>query len=198
MGLRTIFTVIKPLAPDQLKPWLAEAVAAMPGPERGPGYSAKPKDYCALHVRDTLVLTDDAWCLAESAAARQNLLHLELRAQEGDHWDFTLTRAGSIIADFSTCVKYFDERRNPPRPWKHGDLAAFASAWGVDPNVVGPYLIDWGLRRKPTRVRPTDRCETGDVYQLFDFMPLLGVSPPQGHPDRFAITAPTWTWSPSR
>lgn len=198
MGLRTTYTAIKRLSADQLRPWLAEAIAAMPGAERGAAYRAVPKDYWAVHLGDTLVITDEAWILAKDAAARHGLLHLELRAQEGDHWDFTLCRAGDVVADFSTRVRYFDERRNPPRPWKRGNLAAFSEVWGVDPYVVGPYLIDWDLHRAPFRVRPTDRHNVGDVHQLFDFMPLLGIQEPQAHPDRFVVTAPTWTWSPVR
>src|ERR1051325_948939 len=99
MGLRTPYTAIQPLSAAVLRSWLAEAVASMPGPDRGPGYRAVPRDYWAVHLRDTLTLTDDAWALAREAAARHNLLHLELRAEDDDHWDFTLERAGSIIAD---------------------------------------------------------------------------------------------------
>src|ERR1051325_1572662 len=192
MGLRLRLTILKPLPADQVHPFLAEAIASMPGPSRGPGYAAVPAKYFVHHSQDTLTLSDDACTLVHSTAARRNLLHLELRAQEGDHWDFTLERAGVIIADFSTCVKYFDDRRNPPRPWKQGSLAAFASAWGVNPDVVGPYLFDWGLRRKYFKVRPTDRYEAGDVNQMFDFAPLLGVQQPMAQADHLVITAPTW------
>ncbi len=121
--------------------------------------------------------------------------------QEGDHWDFTLQRGDQMLANFSTRVRYFNDSRKVGRPWKQGDLQTFADAWGIDPRLVAPYLFDWDrrrtpaewlLRHKPRRSMPDDKFCIGDVLQILDFMRVIGIAEPFGHPDRFELTIPVW------
>jgi len=118
---------------------------------------------------------------------------MELRVQEGDHWDFTLYQAGEVVCDFSTHVGYFDADPSKPRPWKQGDSESFARVWKVSNDVIKPYLIDWGALSGPRFVARGDKYQAGDWRQIYDFMKAIGVQPPEENPGKFSFRVPLWT-----
>jgi hypothetical protein len=200
MGWRGTFSILKPVPAPLARAWIDEACASLPLHKPLIGDPAalrhvEQASYVAVHHADTLTISDDAWQLAAEIAALHTLLHLELRAQEGDHWDFTLYRDSTIVADFSTRVGYWHEDRNdPPRPFKQGTRGAFLAAWGGDAARLRPYLIDWDslIIRKHRKSNPQDQHTTNDVYQVLDFIRELGAAAPHGHPNRFEFIAPRW------
>ena len=209
MGARTIHSIVKPIAKADYAQAIQDAIVMLPGsrprdrPQSEFGYAESTRQIVGVHINDTLVLSDEAWKLAAHMAEARNLLWMELRMQEGDHWDFTLHRGTELIADFSTRVLYWNDDGKAVRPWKHGDLYAFASAWGIDPERVAPYLIDWDRprkfldrfrRRKEVRSMPDDKYSIGDVYQIFDFMRVIDTPSPFGHDDNFVFNVPCWKW----
>jgi len=139
-------------------------------------------------------MIDDAWPLAQAMAKVANCPHLELRVQEGDHWDFTLYEGDVVVADFSTNVAYFDSDEAATRPWKQGDANTFANTWGVQLAKVQPYLIDWKNAPEGGVAVSGDRFQIGDWRQVFDFMRVLGVEPPQENARAFPIQVQAWTW----
>ena len=198
MGLRLVFSILKPVPRAFARAWVAEALSALPGdaPRTNPAdswqYRLGTTELRVVAGAETINITEQAWRFASSIAARHNLLHLELRAQEGAHWDFTLFRGTDVVADFSTDVGYFDQDEHAPRPWKEGDLTTFADAWGIPAPAVAPYLFDWRAHPQPRRITSADNCEEGDVGQIFDFMRVLGIEDPLSHPDQFTLAVPTW------
>jgi hypothetical protein len=117
---------------------------------------------------------------------------LELRVQESDHWDLTAYYRGEVVADFSTRVGYFDPDPTTPRPWKKGDAGAFCKCWNLPLEQVQPYLIDWDSRPTGKLARDGDNWPNGDWRQVFDFMRVLKVADPGGHPVQFKFNAQGW------
>lgn len=202
MGERTRWSIVKGLPPEQAQAAIAEALAALPGPPPAtpPRSTWQPtrgaREVFGVCRGDTLTLCDDAWTLAQEIASRRGLFELELRVQEGDHWDFTLFRGREVVADFSTRVSYFDDDPRIGRPWKLGMPHAFAAAWGIPLDRVAPYLVDWDALPAPRLATPASRVPSGDWREVLDFMDLIGAASPYGHPDRFNIQMPVWTMAP--
>ena len=146
----------------------------------------------ALAHGGALTIIDDAWLLARELARILDAPHLELRVQEGNHWDFTLYCGNNLIADFSTNVAYFNADSSAPRPWKQGNAELFSRTWNVPLARVAPYLIDWESLPAPEYVISGDHFPTGDWQQVFDFMQAIGVEAPHDNPDAFEFSAPCW------
>lgn len=83
-------------------------------------YEPTPTRYVASLSDGILTMADDAWALAEGLSRRYARPWMELRSQEGDHWDFTLYRAGEVVADFSTRVAAFEYERESRRAVSRG------------------------------------------------------------------------------
>lgn len=198
MSFRTRYSIIKGVLPAHAKEIVAEAARVLPGPRpqqsRWSDYRpvVKANRLVALACDDALILADDAWRLAAEISRLADKPHLELRIQESDHWDFTLYHHGRVIADFSTRVAYFDADPLTPRPWKQGDEKAFADCWGIAPECVRPYLIDWGATPKLGLACESDRYPSGAWEQIFDFMRAIGVDNPVDHPASFEFEVPKW------
>ncbi len=150
---------------------------------------APPKEYIGVWRDDVVCIAPDSWTVAETLSRRYGCPWLELRIQEGDHWDMTACVAGEVVADFSTRVAAFDHDGTRPRPWKAGNLDKFVAAWGVPARLVQPYLVDWDAAG-PGRAFLDDKHERGDCFQLMDFMRAIGVEDPYGHPERFTFHGP--------
>src|SRR5262245_35144477 len=157
MGERTRWSIVKGIPAAEVHAAIDAALAVLPGPPPAVPRSADWKwtlggrEVQGVCTGEVLVLCDDAWELAQEIAVQRGLHELELRVQEGDHWDFTLCRGRDVVADFSTRVGYFDDGPSVPRPWKCGSLRVFVEAWGVSPDVVAPYLVDWDSLPAPRR-----------------------------------------------
>jgi hypothetical protein len=198
MATRTIYSIVKGVTPDRAKALIAEAMKSLPGPAPKESkwsdwpYIVKQRQVTALACRDALVISHDAWRLAEAIAIQLDAPHLELRVQESDHWDFTLYRQAQVVADFSTRVSYYDANPATPRPWKQGHARAFADLWNVPLERVVPYLVDWGSLPVSRFAVDGDEFSTDDWCQIFDFMRVLGVENPFDHPDRFEFEIPAW------
>lgn len=199
MATRVTWSILKGITSADAAALLDTALAAQPGP--APRRSAWSDDrnatavstHAAIHEGDTLVLASECYVVACHIAASTGCPHMELRIQEGDHWDFTLTQRGQTIADFSTRVSAFDDDLAAPRPWKQGSLKDFLAVWKCEQADVEPYLIDWDRLRDPTWARQGDECATGNCFQALDFMRALGVIDPLGHPARREIRVVGWT-----
>ena len=200
MAERTIFSAVKNVPPSQVRAVIDQACSALPGPmPKGSKwsdwtYQIKPRPVVGLTCSDALVLADDAWTLAQEISRLVSGAHLELRIQEGDHWDFSLYQHGTLVADFSTRVAYFNYRNDPypMRPWKQGDASAFAKVWGVPLDQIAPYLIDWDALAGPQFVRSEDQAPAGHYQQIYDFMRVIGIESPYLHPNRMEFSVPTW------
>lgn len=204
MSHRITYSVIRGVEPSRAKHVLAEAAKSLPGssPQNSKWsdfpYVVASKKIVALAVPDALVLTSDAWPLAQEVARLVDEPHLELRIQEGDHWDFTLFHRTQVIADFSTRVSYFNSDSAVSRPWKQGSAETFASAWNVPLARVAPYLSDWDSLTAPAFAAEGDSYPSGEYWQILDFMRAMGVDDPGNHPQHFECDMPTWqvTFSP--
>lgn len=199
MSNSTVYSIIKGVTLGRARSAIEEALTVLPGKEpqhsrwSDYGYAVRMQPMVAIVSNDVLCIADNAWILAFEIARRQNAIHMELRVQEGDHWDFSLYHAGALLADFSTRVGAFNEDPEAPRPWKTGDIHAFADAWDIAVDRIAPYLIDWDAQSQPNWATPGDEYPTGDWCQILDFMQTIGVVPPHGHPDRFEFEVPKWT-----
>lgn len=153
-------------------------------------------DILTMSVWSSLIVPDSAWPMAQALSRKYECPWMELRQQEGDHWDFGLWRAGEPVADFSTRVAAFDYEGVQPRPWKSGDPEVVAQTWGAPLARIERYLVDWdSLPRSVLGVEKayeTDSFCYGDCDQLYDFMRAIGACAPCGHPERIEFEAPTW------
>jgi|GEM_PF-5470957 len=203
MSWHCTYSILRPVPADRVRPWIDDACAALPlhPPPRHNPLAPPPRieqgSYVGVHRVNALTISEECYPLAREIATAHGLIHLELRAQDADHWDFTLFQNDAIVADFSTRVRHFDAPGFPtPRPFKEGTRDAFLNAWGGNTARLRPYLIDWDglIIRKHRKVHPEDEYTTNNVYQVFDFMRELGAAAPHGHPDRFEFTAPAWKY----
>ena len=198
MSERTVYSIIKGVSPDRARALIKEAARALPGPRPKHSkwsdwtYGVRPKKMVALACGDSLVISSEAWRLADEIARLVDSPTLELRVQEGDHWDFTLFHRAEVIADFSTRVSYFDYDSTASGPWKQGDAMSFSTTWNVPLEQISPYLIDWDSLPTPHFVADDDEFSTDDWRQVFDFMRAIGVDYPDEHPDRFHFEVPSW------
>ncbi len=197
--IRTVWSVIKGVTAQAVPGLLEAAIAAQPGPvPRASAWSdwsntTRIVPRAAVHEGDVLVICDRAWPLAKAIAQAAGAPHLELRVQEGDHWDFTLYLHGQVIADFSTRVSAFDDDPAAPRPWKQGSADELVRVWGCTRADVEPYLIDWDALSGPRWCRQGDRFATGSWKQVLDFMRAMCVPDPANHARRIEFEAPEWT-----
>lgn len=198
MSVRTRYSIVKGVHQEIAHQAIADATKLFPGdPPRHSKWSdwtyvVVPKSFDAFVSADMLVITDDAWPVAEAIARIVDAPHLELRVQESDHWDFSLFHHDALIADFSTRVAYFDDDPTSPRPWKLGSAEAFANAWGIPQDKILRYLVDWNALPSPRVCREGDKYPTGDWRQVFDFMTALGINQPDDRRDSFAFAVPSW------
>lgn len=198
MSVRTRYSIVKGVSEERAKRAIAEAAELFPGnPPRHSKWSdwtyvVTPKTFEAFVSDNLLVIADDAWLVAKEIARIIDAPHLELRVQESDHWDFSLYDQGSLIADFSTRVTYFDEDPNAPRPWKMGSVWAFSKAWDVPEERLAPYLMDWDTVGSSDYAHKGDKYQTGDWRQVFDFMRALGIDEPASSSKSFAFSVPSW------
>ncbi len=180
MGMRFVYSVLKGVPPARLAELIAEGSKALPGPKtlrsNWGDYPSVPdmRSVSAVAEGDTVTLSPDAWRLATEIARLTGAPHLELRVQEGNHWDFTLYHRGAIIADFSTNVAYWNDDPAAPRPWKKGTARDFADVWGVPLERVKPYLIDWGSLHERRWVCPRGQVQHRTVGPGLRFHPRSG------------------------
>jgi len=196
MSTRTVYSIVKGVDPDRARTVIEDAAKSLPGPQRKNSkwsdwtYVVESKQMVALACPDALVLADEAWRLAAEIARVLDAPHLELRVQEGDHWDFTLYHRAQVVADFSTRVSYFNSSAPAPRPWKLGNAAAFAELWILPLQRVLPYLVDWDQSADSRFAVEGDSFPTGDWRQIFDFMRAIGIDNPLDHPDHYEFEVP--------
>ncbi|MEM7146309.1 MAG: hypothetical protein AAF591_14325 [Verrucomicrobiota bacterium] len=114
---------------------------------------------------------------------------IELRIQEGDHWDYTLHQASALIDRFSTSPAYWGLS---PETYR-GDAALLAGIWQIAPAKIEAYLRHWTpeLYTAKTRAYPTDAAAYGDYNQLFDFMRALDVAEPVDSIHELVLTSET-------
>jgi hypothetical protein len=195
---RTRYSIIKGITPNDAKDVIAEAIRAMPGPKPSDSrwsdwqQVVKMREYTASICEGGLIIVDDAWKVAHEIGRLRNSPRLELRVQEGDHWDFTTFYRGEVVADFSTRVGYFGPDPTTPRPWKMGDARAFCNCWSLPLERVQPYLIDWDSHSTGKLAQDGDNWPNGDWRQIFDFMRILKVADPSNHPGQFKFNAQGW------
>lgn len=199
MSARTCYSIVKGITPGRANEIIAEATKVFPGPvpkeSRWSDWThvVEPERFQALVCSDVLVLTDDAWRLAQEISRILDSPYLELRIQEGDHWDFTLYHRARVVADFSTRVSYYSADATAPRPWRAGDAARFSACWGVPLDCIVPYLIDWESPSTLRLAREGDKHPAGDWCQIFDFMRAIGIEDPFDHPNAFEVVVPAWS-----
>lgn len=210
MGGSVTFSVLRGIPqeaiPDQAIRAADEWMASPPKCSRWSDYQYEPAlaRVVAAWSEDVLVMMDlstlmqpVSWRIAQAISRIYSCPWMELRQQEGDHWDFTLwRRSGDLVADFSTRVAAFDYENARPRPWKAGGPRAVAEIWGVPLAHIKRYLVDWDAL--PTAAIGTEKAYEsdshcyGDCDQLHDFMRAIGAIYPYGKPDQIEFEAPSW------
>ncbi|MBB6430158.1 hypothetical protein [Algisphaera agarilytica] len=134
---------------------------------------------------------------------------LELRIQEGHHWDYSLYLGNQHRHCFS-CAPWYWGFSAQEQKSRRGNPKELASLWDMDVTEINRYLHCWpetideddpstevspgvtvqkldleqalSPRTKPTDTRayPGDKFTIGDYDQIFDFMSALGVHPDVG------------------
>ena len=196
--MRFSISIIKGLQPQAARAAIDAAPAHLPGPppreSRWSDFRYQPVPHplrCRING-DITVMGYEARPLARHIVEAHGVLGMEVRVQEGDHWDFSLCRGSTLIADFSTRVGYFNDDPAARRPWKSGSIHDFSTAWEIEPAAVAPYLIDWDSVPELGLALPTDQCPAGDWGQVFDFLRALNVQDPHADPASFRVEIPRW------
>lgn len=114
---------------------------------------------------------------------------LELRMQEGHHWDYTLFLGDKVVDNFSTCPQYWDGKETSASfiQERKGNPQLLSSLWRIPLERIDRYIVQWGYEPDPEgeyeddyrfvlsgRAYPTDECEYGDLYQFLDVLRALG------------------------
>ncbi len=153
-------------------------------------------DVLTMSVLSSLVVPDCGWPLAQALMQKYGCPLMELRQQDGDHWDFELWRAGELIASFSTRVAAFDYEGVHSRPWKSGNSEAVAEMWGIPSERIHRYFVDWDALSHGSlgkeKAYESDTFCYGECDQIYDFMRAIGARSPFGSPARLEFDAPTW------
>jgi len=107
---------------------------------------------------------------------------ITIRAQEGDHWDYTLHHGKSVIDEFSVKPNYWDgdEPYDSKYDCKKGNPSILAVAWNIPVKRIERYLLNWeqypdeDARIARVKAYPGDNATHGDVFQVNDFARALG------------------------
>lgn len=124
---------------------------------------------------------------------------IEVRIQEGSHWDYALHEGGVVVDQFSTDPDYFHE----PHDQAHlaGDAAKLAAYWRIPLVKIDRYLRPWGRRRidedtheyiLSDKAYPEDEAGCGNCDQFFDFVRALGGRYPDQEAHTIRLPLPRW------
>jgi hypothetical protein len=119
---------------------------------------------------------------------------IELRMQEGHHWDYWLFVGDEIADKFSTCPQYWDGEETPQSyiDEQRGNPELLASLWRTPVERIERYFMQWGYVPDENgeyeddyrfvlqgRAYPGDECEYGNLYQFIDVLRALGGGYPE-------------------
>ena len=135
-------------------------------------------EYFYYHQNEMLVIYDGAFDIASKISCSLNLPHLELRIQEGDHWDLSLYKNNELVADFSVKKSYFNSNLSDKNPWKYGSYDEFIKIWGETNRDLSKYFVDWTSVNEDYKCYDTDRHNVNDYLQIYDLMDGFGISLP--------------------
>lgn len=136
-----------------------------------------------LYPDDFLGWDDAAKYLSKKLAAPVFSFHIH----DGDFWMYTLFDRGRRLDQFNPVPDYWEELTDrEARRWA-GDAGAVRKHWpGVTESQIRNYLVRWPLEDDddgggpdpPGPAYPDDEYETGEDWQLLDFMRRLGLNYP--------------------
>lgn len=124
---------------------------------------------------------------------------IEVRIQEGSHWDYALFSGPDLVDQFSVDPDYFCEKGDQAH--LAGDATKLAEHWGLPVAQISRYLRPWGRREIDEDVfnyvlsgkaYPEDRAPYGDYEQFFDFVRALGGRYPEQEEHTIRLPVPQW------
>lgn len=125
---------------------------------------------------------------------------IEVRIQEGSHWDYALHSGAEVVDQFSTDADYFHEKDDQAH--LKGDAAKLAALWNIPLEKIDRYIRPWGRQNEDDetyhyvlsgKAYPDDQAPYGSYEQFFDFVRALGGSYPheeEGH--TIHLPLPEW------
>jgi hypothetical protein len=122
----------------------------------------------------------DEWEGASSfISARLRAPVLSLHIHDGDLWMYTLYEDGAEVDWFMTVPRYWEEQYEAdPQKWRgRPDIVARLFPQ-TQRDAIAAYLVDWDDVSPDDKARPDDEHGFGDVWQVLDFMALLGFAYP--------------------
>jgi hypothetical protein len=149
----------------------------------------RDRDFRTSHHNDVHAvylpyLSGDDYLFCEAIGASLSVPWLELRVQEGSHWDYSLYRGGEYLENFSTLPEYWGDDDPSWIASQRGNPQLLADVWRIELSKVENYSKQWGyvvdeeqscydtiLRGK---AYPDDEYEYGDCWQVYDFLRTLG------------------------
>jgi hypothetical protein len=185
MADRTVYSIIRGISLESSKIVLAELSNDDP-PElmkttKWSDWISVPAfiDHYFYHANETLVIFDKACYIASKISSRFDLPHLELRIQDGDHWDLSLYKNNNLVVDFSVKKSYFDADLNDRNPWKFGSYEDFIKIWGRVNRDISRYFIDWTAIDHGFKCYDSDGYAANNYMQIYDFMSAIGIAMPE-------------------
>lgn len=187
MGERLVVWAFRTGDASQFRRALSESIAAGNG---AVSWKTKPKagqiDVRTLEKSRVCMLclpylSGAEHCVAWLTGSRLDIPWLEIRIQEGDHWDYSLFSGREHLRFFSTRASYWGER-------PHGVVVArraaarLASEWGMDTNALIRYHRAWDsppwrrvrIFRRRGYAYEGDAWPYGDIWQVSDFVNTIG------------------------
>lgn len=126
----------------------------------------------------------ERWHVAYNEIGRlTNQPWIQLRAQEGSHWDYTLLCGAQILDQFSTEPNYWESDDPYDSKYSHlkGNASVLANAWELPEERVDKYLVNWewfpdepGPRIPKVKAYASDVSAYCDVLQVDDVARALG------------------------
>ena len=147
MATRLTLTLFRDCTADQLHAAIDNAIAQCDG---SVAWNATDDDlgtYMAIHHNDTihtvLIERHGTYGLLRNVGEPLDIPWMELRIQEGSHWDYSLMKGTEDVCDYSTFPEYFDNDPARLEMFK-GDAQLFAQTWRVPLESIDRYHLQWG------------------------------------------------------
>jgi hypothetical protein len=146
MVTRLTFTLFRDCTIEQLRTSIEEAIATFGGTVTWNTADEHLGTRMATHhgdaVHTVFIAEHGTYGLLRNVGEGLDIPWMELRIQEGSHWDYSLMKGSEDVCSYSTFPEYFDTAPAFFRMFKR-NARRFSKTWGVPLDRIDRYHLEW-------------------------------------------------------
>ncbi|QDU63694.1 hypothetical protein Pan216_45750 [Planctomycetes bacterium Pan216] len=147
MADRLTLTLFKGCSASELRDAIDQSALECGGKVFWKAGKGSPGVYLGLYHNDTthsaIVYQEPASWFFDKVGGRLDIPWMELRGQEGSHWDYSLMKGSESLGAYSSYPQYWDD--DPEFVKSHeGDPELLAKLWDVPLEKIDRYHLQWG------------------------------------------------------